>query len=402
MAKPMTSEQLHECIIMDISNDQIPARVASKRSFTNGETTVINRYQSDISTSIGNLQKYETETTILASRLKLATEALQTTTTDSLEKKKKLEDQIQIENSRLKECERELSVIGGGSDEIQNEKTPVRKRLLAYVKTVSLILLADAINVVVSWAVLRESFAVSDILKRCVFLGVIGLFAILEYALYLKEGKGKKIYFCAYALSLSLAFISTVNMILVSELWAPKHLSVRTPSFSLDQVGTAAPDAAGLLHFVAMNPGLVESLLCFLVFLIVHIYSSSAKSKSQSGGDESSSRLQQMLQEKKSEMLQIEKTIDDYRDQIETITSQYQSDLEHIKVGVEGMEQQQSDLTFNTGVEKQKIDNMIYEIVQDLSFYRTTYLRTYSRMKGVAAPSYDLATADDIKEYFNI
>jgi len=398
----MTSDQLHECIIMDINNDQIPARVASKRSFTNGETTVINRYQSDINTSIGNLRKYETETTILASRLKLATEALQTTTTDYLAKKKELEDKIEVENSRLKDCERELSVIGGGSDEIQNKKTPVRKRLLTYVKTVVLIVLADALSVAVSWAVLRESFAVSDILKRCVFLGMIGLFAIIENGLYLKDGR--KIYFWAYALSLSLAFISTVNMILASELWAPKLLSVQTPSFSLDQVGTAAPaDVAGLGQFVAKNPGLVEALLSFLVFLTVHIYSSSAKSKSQSGGDESSSRLDQMLKEKKSEMLQIEKTIDYYRHQIDLITAQYQNDLEYIKVELSRMEEEQSDLLSHAELERQKIANMICDIIQDLSLYRTTYLRTYSRMKAVSTPpSYDLATADDIKEYFNI
>lgn len=401
MANPMTSNQLHECIIMDITNDQIPARVASKRSFTNGETTVINRYQSDINTSISNLQKYETETKTLANKLALATNALQTTTTDFLTKKKDLENKIEVENALLKDCERELSVMGGSNNEIQKKKTPVRKRLSEYMKTVLLILLADAISVAVSWAILRESFAVSDILKRCVFLGAIGLFAIIENALYLKEGK--KIYFWAYALSLSFAFISTVNMLLVSVLWSPKFLSVQAPSFSLDQVSTVAQtDGVGLGQFLAMNPGLIEALFTFLVFLIVHIYSSSAKSMSQNGSDESS-RLDQIRNEKEFEVIQVKETIKDLHDKMASNSTQYQNDLDSIQGKLERMEKEQANLTSNTGLEKQKIENMICDIVQDLSLYRTSYLQTYSRMKGLTtAPSYDLATADDVKEYFNI
>ena len=399
MVKPMTSNQLHECVIMDITNNQIPARVASKRSFTNGETSVINRYQSDINTSINSLQKYETETKILANRLALATNALQTTTTDYLARKRDLEGKIEVENALLKDCERELGVMGGRSGEIRKKELPLGKRLLEHMKTVLLILVADVVSVAVSWAILRESFAVADILKRCIFLGAIGLFAIIENALYLKEGK--RIYFWAYALSLAFAFISTVNMILVSVFWAPKFLSVQTSSFSLDQVGAvASTGSVSLGQFLATNPGLVEALLTFLVFLIVHISSGYAKSKPQTGSGES--RLDQIRNEKESEVIQAKETIEGLQEQMASNDARYQNDLDRVQGELEKMEEERADLLSDTGLEKQKIANMIFDIVQDLSLYRTSYLQTYTRMKGTSAPSYDLATADDVKEYFNI
>jgi len=399
MATTMTSDQLHACIIMDITNNQVPTRVASKRSFTNGETTVINRYQGDINTSVNNLQNYENEAETLANSVVLATEALQKTTDDFLTRKKDLEGELELENAQLEECERELSVIGSGNNVVQKENTPVKKRLSRYLKTVVLILIGDAIAVALSWAIVRESFAVSDIIKRSLFLGAIGVFAIIEDALYFKEGK--KMYFWAFSFSLFMAFCSTVDMLATSLIWAPK-LSVQAPSFSLDQVSAVATDSVGIKQVLAMNPGLVEAMLTFLTFLIVHIRSGYAGPKSQNvcGGD---SRLGQIREGKESELSAIRGKIDDLQNQMADITAKHRNDLGFIQGKLEQMKGEQLELLSDTGREKEKIATMICDIVQDLSFYRTSYLRTYSRMKGNSTtPAYDLATADDVKEYFNI
>lgn len=421
----MNYTNLNDTALVDvIANEALPIRntATKERTFTKGETQVLNHMKPFFEEAIRTLQDAQTGLKACNDEFNLIRDAV-TTATDDHKKaiEKNLAEQEQLERESAEQNKLiEFIVRHPKHDDAALSSTRnangegwFRKNRQVFFLALGF-LIVDMVVFAVSFATQREAFATGVILSRFGCVLAISVLGVVTHHIFTfaKTWYDKLVLGSFMALTLGLCFVTIIHALAI--VWGTLG-NIEATEFSLDLVESAievADDRTFMQRFwqgVLDTPGLAELIVaaCFTLLSCLYksIFISPTKATESSVSQqqtvnynmldyfvETEKHKLQMLTEQRNAKIAAAAALNK---NFETAMAAYDDNLSELSTMA-------NKWSIKLMEAKARLAYLVDEAMQNMANYRTVFCKLYCEKNATPSVAYEPVTKTDIEKYFNV
>ena len=269
----MNESELNQRVMNSIlQNEPEPQVVGGKRDLNPTEVMIVEESMPTIKTAEDDIVKATRDLGIVGNNTAIIQAGLEKDAADYKQKRSILENQLAEVKTKLEDVYRRIAWCRAQDNGIKEVKKPQSRGKGLNSKIGVWIILAclgiDLISLVSTWAFQRQVFGIDTIITRSIYVGGIILASFGLHIMH--KHTGNKVALTCLCISLFMSFMVAVHTIILVQTTE----EVATVSeFSLDLVDAAAettssPQPKSFAEKMFSEPGLAESLLMALIFVI--------------------------------------------------------------------------------------------------------------------------------------
>lgn len=397
-----------------MTNSPLPQRDSNtgERTFTTGETQILNEKKSEIDALQREINTSKAALDNSVKEYKLI-ESTITADTDSHAKsiQTKMNEQTQI-NEAIAKQQQELaffekykpsstkkSKAKTGSWFTRNSKSLI---------IVAVICIVELVSFVATLPVQREVFSWSTILGRfaCV-AAILATSLITHYIFNHVTGTAKLAVGTCLSATMVLGLVSVIHTLVVALTGDTGNALAFSFDLAMAETTTTAPNETGLWNAALNNPGLPEMAVAALLTVISAIIFTLTPNKARNNNDEasddnSSSWVTFFVDKAKAQIEELTCKLNANNADIEHLNQTFNATISGYKERLQDLAASAEQFNVNRIQAEARLGSVLDDVLKSLQEYRVLFSDLYCERNRVQSLAYETITNEDILKFYNL